>query len=150
MNNAINHSKRPGKDGGLTAKKPADGLQKTPTGIEGFDDITAGGLPRGRTTLLIGGPGCGKTVLALQTLINGATQQDAPGIFVAFEENADRVVANAARFGWKIGELQKKQLYFLNAHLSPDTVKAGAFDLTGLLAGLEAKAREMGAKWARS
>ena len=146
MNNAINHSKRPGKDGAVTAKKPADGLQKIPTGIEGFDDITSGGLPRGRTTLLIGGPGCGKTVLALQALINGATQQDAPGIFVAFEENADRVVANAARFGWKIGELQKKQLYFLNAHLSPDVVKAGAFDLTGLLMGLEAKAREMGAK----
>ena len=120
--------------------------EKIPIGIEGFDDITGGGLPRGRATLLMGGPGCGKTVFALQALIHGATQHDAPGIFVAFEENANRVLANAQNFGWKIGELQKKHLYFLNAHLSPDTVKAGAFDLTGLLLGLEAKAREMGAK----
>ena len=121
-------------------------LEKIPTGIEGFDAITGGGLPRGRTTLLMGGPGCGKTVFALQALVNCATHQDTPGIFVAFEENTDRVLANAASFGWKIGELQKKHLYFLNARLSPEVVKAGAFDLIALLAGLEAKARAMGAK----
>jgi len=120
-------------------------LEKIPTGIEGFDDLTSGGLPRGRTTLLVGGPGCGKTVLALQTLVNGAREGTA-GIFVAFEENVDHVIANGGRFGWKISELQKRHLYFLNAQLSPDVVKAGAFDLTGLLLGLEAKAREMGAK----
>ena len=100
----------------------------------------------GRTTLLMGGPGCGKTVFALQVLVCGAMRHDAPGIFVAFEENANRVQANAESFGWKIGELQKKHLHFLNAHLSPDVVKAGTFDLTALLAALEAKAREMGAK----
>ena len=130
----------------MSESKHADVLEKIPTGIEGFDDITGGGLPRGRTTLLIGGPGCGKTVFALQALVNGAMHHDAPGIFVAFEENANRVLANAESFGWKIGALQKKHLYFLNAHLSPDVVKAGAFDLTALLVGIEAKAREMGAK----
>ena len=130
----------------MSDKKRAGVLEKIPSGIAGFDDITAGGLPRGRTTLLMGGPGCGKTVFALQALVHGATTHNAPGIFVAFEENANRVQANAASFGWSIGELQKKHLYFLNAHLSPDAVKAGAFDLTGLLMGLEAKAREMGAK----
>ena len=130
----------------MSDQKRADVLEKIPTGIEGFDDISSGGLPRGRTTLLMGGAGCGKTVFALQTLVNGATHHDAPGIFVAFEENANRVVTNAARFGWKIGALQKRHLYFLNAHLSPDVVKAGAFDLTALLVGIEAKAREMGAK----
>ena len=130
----------------MSESKHADVLEKIPTGIEGFDDITGGGLPRGRTTLLMGGPGCGKTVFALQALVNGAMHHDAPGIFVAFEENANRVLANAESFGWKIGALQKKHLYFLNAHLSPDVVKAGAFDLTALLVGIEAKAREMGAK----
>lgn len=130
-------------------KKPhnhSETLEKIPTGIEGFDDITSGGLPRGRPTLLMGGPGCGKTVFALQMLVNGASNHGTPGIFVAFEENTGRVLANAESFGWNLGELKKKHLYFLNAHMSPDTVKAGAFDLTGLLMGIEAKAREMGAK----
>ena len=130
----------------MSANKCANSLEKLATGIEGFDEITGGGLPRGQTTLLMGGPGCGKTVFALQALVIGATHHNAPGIFVAFEENANRVLANAAGFGWKTGELQKKHLYFLNAHLSPDVVKAGAFDLTALLVGVEAKAREMGAK----
>ena len=70
-----------------------DMLEKISSGIEGFDDITAGGLPLRRTTLLMGGPGCGKTVLALQMLVSGATRHGTPGIFVAFEENARRVSA---------------------------------------------------------
>ncbi|MGK2941939.1 MAG: ATPase domain-containing protein, partial [Immundisolibacter sp.] len=57
---------------------------KAPTGVTGFDDITGGGLPRGRTTLLVGGPGSGKTVLALQFLVHGAQACKEPGIFVAF------------------------------------------------------------------
>jgi circadian clock protein KaiC len=130
----------------MSDKKQADVLEKIATGIEGFDDITAGGLPRRRATLLMGGPGCGKTVFALQVLVNGARNHRTPGIFVAFEENTGRVLQNAGSFGWKLDELQKKHLYFLNAHLSPDVVKSGAFDLTGLLMGIEAKAREMGAK----
>lgn len=130
----------------MSENKRARVLEKISSGIEGFDDITAGGIPRGGTTLLMGGPGCGKTVFALQSLVNGAASHDGPGIFVAFEENADRVQANAESFGWKIGGRGNKRVYFLNAHLSPDTVKAGQFDLTGLLVGLEAKAREMGAK----
>ena len=130
----------------MSDKKHADVLEKISTGIEGFDDITGGGLPLGRTTLLMGGPGCGKTVLALQALVHAAAKHHAPGIFVAFEENAERVQANAASFGWNLGKMPKTQLYFLNAQLSPDVVKAGAFDLTALLAGLAAQAREMGAK----
>ncbi len=121
-------------------------LAKILSGIEGFDEITFGGLPSGRTTLLMGGPGSGKTVLALQALVHGAAHHDAPGIFVAFEEDAASVQANARSFGWNIDGRQKKRLYFLDAQLSPDTVKAGEFDLTALLAGLEAKAREIGAK----
>ena len=121
-------------------------LQKISSGIEGFDDITAGGLPRWRTTLLMGGPGCGKTVLALQILVNGAAHQGMPGIFVAFEESVGRVLANAETFGWNVRELKEPQLFFFDACLRSDVVKAGAFDLTGLLAALDAKACEIGAK----
>jgi circadian clock protein KaiC len=121
-------------------------VEKISSGIEGFDDITGGGFPRGRTTLLMGGPGCGKTVLALQALVHGASSHATPGIFVAFEENVDLVRENAESFGWDVAKLEKKLFYFLNAQLNPDVVKAGAFDLTALLAGLEAQARKMDAK----
>ncbi|CAN5330293.1 circadian clock protein KaiC [soil metagenome] len=120
-------------------------LEKMPTGIEGFDDITGGGLPLGRTSLLMGGPGCGKTVFALQVLVKGARDSGTAGIFVAFEEKTELLLANAESFGWNLDELQKKHLQFFDARLSPDVVKAGDFDLTGLLQGIEAKAREMGA-----
>ena len=72
---------------------------KAPTGIAGFDEITGGGLPRGRTTLLVGGPGSGKAMLALQFLVHGAQDCREPGIFVAFEETSKRIAANAESFG---------------------------------------------------
>jgi len=123
-----------------------DVLEKISSGIEGFDDITVGGLPLRRTTLLMGGPGCGKTVVALQMLVSGALHHGAPGIFVAFEENVRQVSSNGVTFGWDMRELEKSQLFFVDACMRSDVVKAGAFDLTGLLAGLAAKAAEMGAK----
>ena len=82
-------------------------LEKVPSGIKGFDDITSGGFPKARTTLILGGPGCGKSVLALQALIGGTTRHDTPGIFVAFEENAERIRAKARSFGWNIDGRQK-------------------------------------------
>ncbi|MGK2952324.1 MAG: ATPase domain-containing protein [Thiobacillus sp.] len=90
-----------------TAKASA----KAPTGVTGFDEITGGGLPRGRTTLLVGGPGSGKTVLALQFLVHGVRHCKEPGIFVAFEENSTRIVDNAESFGWKLAALSRKKLY---------------------------------------
>ena len=119
---------------------------KAPTGVAGFDEITGGGLPRGRTTLLVGGPGSGKTVLALQFLAHGARACKEPGIFVAFEETSKRIVANAASFGWRLPELRRKKLFFMDAQPLPDLVRSGDFDLGGMLAALEAKTREMGAK----
>ncbi len=130
----------------MSDKHNAKLLVKISSGIEGFDDITGGGLPMRRTTLLMGGPGCGKTVLALQILVSAALHRGTPGIFVAFEEDVREVSANAEAFGWNMPELEKKQLFFFDAGMRSDVVKAGAFDITGLLAGLEAKAREMGAK----
>jgi len=130
----------------MSDKKRIAVMEKISTGIEGFDDITGGGLPLGRTTLLMGGPGCGKTVLALNILVGAAMRHGTPGIFVAFEENARRVSANAEAFGWDMRELKKKQIFFIDACLRSDVIKSGSFDLSGLLAVIESKSAEMGAK----
>lgn len=127
---------------GSQVQKP----ERAPTGIDGFDEMTHGGLPLNRTTLIMGGPGTGKTVFALQFLVNGARDYDEPGIFVTFEETSRRIIANAASFGWDLGQLQEQRLFFLDAQVLPDVVYSGAFDLQGLLAGLEAKIADMGAK----
>lgn len=121
-------------------------MHKMPTGVEGFDAITGGGLPRNRTSLILGGPGGGKTVFALQTLVNGARQFGEPGIFVAFEENSRHILANAASFGWNLPKLEKKQLFFFDAKMGPDVIKAGEFDLSGMLAGIKAEADARGAR----
>jgi circadian clock protein KaiC len=120
-------------------------ITKTATGIRGLDEITSGGFPIARATLIAGGPGCGKTVLALQTLVYGAKRGE-PGIFVAFEEDSSRIVANASGFGWDLPALEKNQLFFLDAKPRPDVVCAGQFDLASLLASLKAKADKMGAR----
>ncbi|HEX8154274.1 MAG TPA: circadian clock protein KaiC [Thermoanaerobaculia bacterium] len=117
---------------------------KTPTGIAGLDEITGGGLPRGRTTLLVGGSGSGKTILALQYLVHGAQRRDEPGIFVAFEETPARIISNAETFGWNLGDLQQQnKLYFMDAQPPADLIQSGTFDLSGMLAALGAKAAEL-------
>jgi circadian clock protein KaiC len=115
---------------------------KVPTGIAGLDEISGGGLPRGRTTLLVGGSGSGKTILALQFLVNGARRGEA-GIFVAFEETPERIVANAETFGWDLQSLQQDNLYFMDAQPMPDLIQSGTFDLSGMLAALGEKVSEL-------
>jgi circadian clock protein KaiC len=119
---------------------------KAPSGIKGFDAITRGGFPRGRSSLILGGPGSGKTVLSLQALVNGAKMFDEPGIFVAFEENSKRIIANAATFGWNLPELTRTKMFFLDAQPAADLEQSGGFDLNGMLAALDVKVREMGAR----
>jgi len=122
-------------------------LPKIPTGISGFDELSHGGLPQHRTTLLKGGPGSGKTVFALQSLVNAARKRQEPGIFVAFEESTSQLIANASSFDWGLPALAKNKLFFLDAKLSPEVVQSGEFDLSGMLAILKAKKEEIGAKW---
>jgi circadian clock protein KaiC len=129
---------------GETGSRP--GIEKALTGIGGFDRITGGGLPRGRTSLLIGGPGTGKTIFALQTLVNGARDHGEPAIMVAFEEPSAEIRTNAASFGWDLPALEKDRLFFLDSRHSADVVRSGSFDLAGTLATLGAKADEMGAR----
>jgi len=125
---------------------PTQAAHKAPTGISGFDAIAGGGLPRGRTTLLVGGPGSGKTVFALQFLVHGVQHCQEPGIFVALEETSQRILANASSFGWNITPAQRKKLFFLDAQPQPDLIQSGDFDLCGLLAALEAQALATGAR----
>ena len=129
-----------------TGKSLSHSLAKLPTGIPGLDEILRGGLPRERNTVVVGGPGCGKTILALQTLVNGAREFNEPGIFIAFEENSKQIIGNAATFGWDLPELQKRKLFFLDARLTPEVIKTGGFDFSALLAIAGAKAKELGAK----
>lgn len=121
-------------------------LPKVATGIPGFDEMSRGGLPQKRVSLLKGGPGSGKTVFALQSLVNAARRGE-PGIFVAFEESSQQIIANAAGFDWDLPALAKKKLFFMDAQLSPDVIQSGEFDLGGLLAMLKAKQQQMGARW---
>lgn len=118
---------------------------KAPSGITGLDEMVGGGFPRGRTTLLVGGSGSGKTILALQFLVNGVQRCNEPGIFVAFEETPGRIIANAETFGWDLADLQPGKLYFMDAQPPYDLVQSGTFDLTGMLAALGAKAAAMNA-----
>src|SRR4051812_34173052 len=122
-------------------------LPKIATGVLGFDDLSRGGLPRGRTTLLTGGPGSGKTVFALQCLVNAVRERRARGLFVAFEESTRQIVANAATFDWDLAALMKQKLFLLDARLSPEVVHSGGFDLSGMLAMLKAKKEQLDARW---
>lgn len=120
---------------------------KAPTGIMGLDAITRGGLPRGRTTLVEGSAGTGKTVLAMQTLIGGIREHGEPGIFVAFEESAAQTRANLASFGWDLPALEAAdQFFLLDARPNADLARSGSLDLCGLLAALDAKVSAIGAK----
>jgi circadian clock protein KaiC len=128
-------------------RAPPQPLSKIPTGIQGFDEVSRGGLPRARTTLVLGRAGSGKTVFSLQSLVNAVRRRREPGIFVAFEESARQIAENAAAFDWGLPALPTSKLFFLDARLSPAVVQAGEFDLTGTLAILKAKKVEMGARW---
>src|SRR5678815_975093 len=84
-------------------------LPKALTGIPGLDAITGGGLPSGRPTLVCGGAGCGKTLLAMEFLVHGATEFGEPGVFMSFEETADDLVQNVASMGFDLKALQARK-----------------------------------------
>jgi circadian clock protein KaiC len=118
---------------------------KKPTGIGGFDEITGGGLPLNRLTAIVGSAGAGKTVFALQTLVNRLRQFGEPCIFVTFEEPIGQIYGNAASFDWEFAALSDTRFKFVDARIPADTIVSGAFDLSGLLAGLGALKEEIGA-----
>ncbi len=112
-------------------------MEKLSTGVAGLDHITDGGLPTGRTTLVAGSAGCGKTVLAVQFLVSGIEHYGQPGVFVTFEETPDDIRANVAAFGWRIEEYERDGLLtFVDASPEPSGAETviGHFDFSGLLA----------------
>jgi circadian clock protein KaiC len=121
------------------------GLKKVATCVAGLDDILNGGIPRGRTTLVSGGPGSGKSVLGMEFLYRGALSGE-PGIFVTFEERAAALRQSALGFGWHLAPLEEAGKFFLmEARVDPEAVLSGTFNLKGLLAIIEGKATAMGA-----
>lgn len=122
-----------------------DAPRRMPTGIAGFDEIANGGLPCGGVTVVLGGAGAGKTLFGLQVLAHGARDAGEPGILVAFEESAARILANTAAFAWGAA-LREEGVFILDAELSQSVEQGGEFDLLGLLAILSAKAKAVGAR----
>ncbi|MRR54050.1 MAG: circadian clock protein KaiC [Deltaproteobacteria bacterium] len=129
-------------------KLSTDILQKTPTGIKGLDEITGGGLPQGRPTLVCGGTGCGKTLLAMEFLVRGAIRFDEPGVFMSFEEKSEELTKNFASLGFDLDELatcKKIALDFVHIERS-EIEETGEYDLEGLFVRLNYAIDSIGAK----
>jgi circadian clock protein KaiC len=125
--------------------KPVE-LPRVPTGNPGVDQILLGGLPQNRTTLISGGPGCGKSILGLEFLVRGALAGEA-GVLVAFEERPDAIRANALTLGWDLASLErKKRLALIDGHIDYEMIMAGTFDLRGLLAIIAGSAKQIKAR----
>ncbi|HET6853682.1 MAG TPA: circadian clock protein KaiC [Pyrinomonadaceae bacterium] len=117
-----------------TRSKPLEGLQKEPSGIRGFDDITRGGLPKGRPTLVCGSAGAGKTLFAMEFLVRGAMDYDEPGVFMSFEENDEELTRNVASLGFDLNQLiaDKKLLLDYVFIERSEIEETGEYDLEGL------------------
>jgi circadian clock protein KaiC len=123
-------------------------LAKAPSGIHGLDEITGGGLPRGRPTLICGGAGCGKTLLAIEFLVRGAVEQGEPGVFLAFEETAEELAQNVQSLGFDLDGLIEQKKIVVD-HISIDRSEIdenGEFDLGGLFIRLGFAIDSIGAK----
>ena len=123
-------------------------LPKSPTGIEGFDQVTGGGLPTGRPSLVCGSAGCGKTLFAMSFLVHGATKFDEPGVFMSFEESADELAKNVASLGFDLPTLiEKKKLVLDHVRVERSEIEeTGDYDLEGLFVRLGFAIDSIGAR----
>src|SRR6202140_1707699 len=114
-------------------------LEKARTGIPGFDEITRGGVPKGRPTIVCGGPGCGKTMFAVEFLVRGATQFGEPGVLLTFEETAGEMTKNVASLGFDLEDLSaRKRLVMDYVRIEPSEIEeTGSYDLEGLFIRLQ-------------
>jgi circadian clock protein KaiC len=130
-------------------RKPGNkNLLKSPTGIQGFDEITGGGLPEGRPTLVCGGAGCGKTLFGFEFLVRGATQFNEPGVFMSFEETNEELIQNVASLGFDLEDLIKnKKIALDHVHIERSEIEeTGEYDLEGLFIRLNYAIDTIGAK----
>ena len=123
-------------------------LDKTPTGIQGLDEITGGGLPKGRPTLICGNAGCGKTLLAMEFLVRGATKYNEPGVYMAFEETEQELTTNVASLGFDLEKLvAEKKILLDHVHIERSEIEeTGEYDLEGLFIRLNYAIDSIGAK----
>ncbi len=123
-------------------------LQKCPTGIRGVDEITYGGLPQGRPTLICGSAGSGKTLFAMEFIVHGALEYNEPGVFVSFEENSEELTKNFASLGIDLQDaVQKKMLVLDHVYIEPSEIEeTGEYDLDGLFVRLGYSIDSIGAK----
>ncbi len=123
-------------------------LPKTPTGIKGLDEITNGGLPSGRPTLICGGAGCGKTLFSIEFIVRGAMEFDEPGVFIAFEEKAEELAMNVTSLGFDINKLiAAKKIKIDYVHIEKSEIEeTGEYDLEGLFIRLDYAIKSIGAK----
>jgi circadian clock protein KaiC len=123
-------------------------LAKSPTGIDGFDQITAGGLPTGRPTLICGGAGCGKTLFAISFLVHGAVKFGEPGVFMSFEESGQELAQNVASLGFDLpGLIEKKKVVVDHVRVERSEIEeTGDYDLEGLFIRLGFAIDSIGAK----
>ncbi len=123
-------------------------FQKCPTGIKGLDEITGGGLPQGRPTLICGGAGCGKTLLAMEFLVRGTTEYDEPGVFISFEEKSEELTKNFASLGFDLNDLVAREKLLLDyVHIERSEIEeTGEYDLEGLFIRMGYAIDSIGAK----
>src|SRR3972149_2563550 len=123
-------------------------LPKSPTSIQGLDEITGGGLPKGRPTLICGGAGCGKTLFAMEFLVRGATLYDEPGVFISFEETEKELAANVASLGFDLNDLiDRKKIWVEHVHVERGEIEqSGEYDLKGLFVRIHRAIESIGAK----
>jgi len=123
-------------------------LLKSPTGIQGFDEITGGGLPSGRPTLVCGGAGCGKTLFGMEFIVRGTTQFNEPGVFMSFEETNEELIKNVASLGFDLEDLVKhKKIALDHVHIERSEIEeTGEYDLEGLFIRLNYAIDTIGAK----
>jgi circadian clock protein KaiC len=123
-------------------------LPKSPTSIKGLDEITGGGLPKGRPTLVCGGAGCGKTLFAMEFLVRGATLYNEPGVFISFEETEKELAANVASLGFNLDNLVKRNKIWLeHIHIVRGEIEqSGEYDLEGLFIRIHHAVESIGAK----
>jgi len=126
----------------------ATAVDKCPTGIVGFDQISQGGLPRGRPALVCGGAGCGKTLFAMEFVVRGATRFKEPGAYVSFEENAAELTANARSLGFDLAGLMRRRMLAMDfVHIERSEIEeTGSYDLDGLFVRLQYAMRSVNAK----
>ena len=123
-------------------------LAKCPTGIRGLDEITNGGLPRGRPSLVCGNAGCGKTIVGMEFLVHGALEYGEPGVFVSFEETAEELAHNVASLGYDLADLAARSLIAVDyvAIERSEIAETGEYDLDGLFIRLGYAIDSIGAK----